>query len=73
LSRLREFEKQFIVTMERVREEIAFNAELADESTWLWLTSEHMGFPLRPTGGGEHEERAEDLNSSQRVRATWTT
>ena len=27
-----------------------------------------MGFPLRPTGGGEHEERAEDLESSQGVR-----
>jgi len=59
-----------IVMMERVREAIAFKAELADESTWLWLTSEQMGsgFPLRPTGGGEHEERAEDLDSSQRVR-----
>jgi len=57
-----------IVTMERVREAIAFNAELADESTWLWLTSEQMGFLLRPTGGGEHEERAEDLDSSQGVR-----
>jgi len=43
-----------VVTIERVREAIAFNAELADESTWLWLTSEQMGFPLRPTGGGEH-------------------
>ena len=50
-----------IVTRERVREAIAFNAEWADESTWLWLTSEQMGFPLRPTGGGEHEERAGDL------------
>jgi len=29
-----------IVMMKRVREAIAFNAELADESTWLWLTSE---------------------------------
>jgi len=57
-----------IVTMERVREAIAFNAELADESTWLWLTSEQMGFPLRPTRWGEHEERAEDLDSSQGVR-----
>jgi hypothetical protein len=56
-----------IVTMERVREAITFNAELADESTWLWLTSEQMGFPLRPTGEGEHEERAEDLDSSQEV------
>jgi len=40
-----------IVTIERVREAIAFNAELADESTWLWRTSEQMGFPLRLTGG----------------------
>ena len=54
--------------MERVREVITFNAELADESTWLWLTLEQMAFPLRPTGGGEHEQRAEDLDSSQRVR-----
>ena len=30
-----------IVTMERVRKAIAFNAELADESTWLWLTSKN--------------------------------
>ena len=42
--------------------------ELADESTWLWLTSEQMGFPTRPTDGGEHEERAEDLDSSPRIR-----
>jgi len=34
----------------------------------LWLTSEQIGFDLRPTGGGEHKERAEDLDSSQRVR-----
>ena len=27
-----------------------------------------MGFLLRLTGGGEHEERAEDSDSSQRVR-----
>jgi len=27
-----------------------------------------MGFPLRPTGGGEHEGRAEDSDSSQGVR-----
>ena len=57
-----------IVTMERVREAITFNVELADESTWLWLTLEQIGFPLRLTGGGGQEERAEDLDSSQRVR-----
>ena len=50
-----------------MREAIAFSAELVDESTWLWLTSEQVGFPLRPTIGGEHEERAQDLDGSQRV------
>jgi len=60
-----------IVTMKRVRETIAFNAELVDESAWLWLTSEQMGFPLRPTDGREHEERAEDLDSSQGVRGPY--
>ena len=53
--------------MERVRQAIAFNADLVDESKILWLTSKQMGFSLRPTGRGEHEERAEDLDSSQRV------
>jgi len=36
-----------IVTMDRLREAVAFDAELADESTWLWLTSEQVDFPLR--------------------------
>jgi len=49
-----------IVTVERVGEAIVFNAELTNDSTWLWLTSEQMGFPLRPTGGGELEKRTED-------------
>jgi len=56
------------VTKERVRKATTFNAELADESTWSWLTLEQMGFPLRPTGRGERNERAEDLGSSQNVR-----
>ena len=54
-----------IVMMERVREAITFNAVLADESTWLWLTSEQVGFALRPTGGGEHEERREVKRGSR--------
>jgi len=55
-----------IVTMENFREVIAFNVELADEATWLWLSLEQMGFPLRPTGGGQHEEKAEDLEKQPR-------
>jgi len=38
------------------------------KSTWLWLTAEQMGFPVRPKGGAEREERAEDLDSRQMVR-----
>jgi hypothetical protein len=49
--------------MGRVREAIAFNAELADESTCLWLISTQMGCPLRLIGGGEHEERVEALDN----------
>jgi len=54
--------------MERVREVISFNAELVDKSTWSWLTLEQIDFPLRLTGGGEYEKRAEDLDSRQGVR-----
>ena len=57
-----------IVTIQRVRGAITFNSELASESTWLGFTLEQMGFSFRPTGGGEHEQRAENLDSSQRVR-----
>jgi len=57
-----------ILTMERFREAITFNVELVDKSTWLWLSSAHMGFPLRPTGEEEHEKIAEDSDRSQRVR-----
>ena len=32
------------------------------------LSATQLITPLRPTGGGEHEERAEDLDSSQGVR-----
>jgi len=58
-----------IVTMERVREAITFNAELADESTWLWLTSEQMGFPLRPTGG-ESARREQRIQTAAKRYAT---
>ena len=34
-----------IVTMERVREAMSFNAEFADESTLLWLISSKWAFP----------------------------
>ena len=56
-----------IVTMQRVRKAIAFNAELADESTWLWLRLEQMGFPSRLTGGRAQGD-SRIFDSKQRVR-----
>jgi len=53
-----------IVTLERVRQAFAFNAELADESTWLWLTSEQMGFPLRPRQVGESTRREQRIQTA---------
>jgi len=52
---------EIIVIMDRVKEAINFEyGVMVDHSTWLWLTSEQLGFPLKQEGGGKHEERAEN-------------
>ena len=33
--------------MQQVREVMTVNQEMTDESSWIWLTSEQMVFPLR--------------------------
>ena len=33
--------------MQQVREVMTVNQEMKDESSWIWLTSDQMGFPLR--------------------------
>jgi len=33
--------------MQQVEEVITANQELENELSWIWLTSEQMGFPLR--------------------------
>ena len=54
-----------IMTMERVSEIISYSAGLNDDTTWLRLTSEQMGFP-RTTGGAEEEvKRAEWSEQSE--------
>ena len=35
--------------MQQVREVMTVNQEMTDESSWIWLTSEQMGFPLHST------------------------
>ena len=55
-----------IMTMERVKEMISYNAELKNDATRLWLTSEQTGFHLSTRGAEEGVRRAE--GSDQRVR-----
>ena len=64
------------MTMERVREAVAFDVELADVSTWLWLTSEQMGLLLPQRCDRQAEERRRILTAAKGhvftyLRITW--
>jgi len=48
--------------MQQEREVMTINQELEDESSWIWLTSEQMGFPLR----SEFAERNHDEAGSSK-------
>jgi len=40
--------------MQQVREDMTVNQEMEDKSSWIWLTSEQMGFPLRSEFANEN-------------------
>ena len=40
--------------MQKVREDMTVNQEMTDESSWIWLTSQQMGFPLRSEFANEN-------------------
>ena len=40
--------------MQPVKEDMMVNQEMTDESSWIWLTSEQMGFPLRSEFANEN-------------------
>ena len=44
--------------MHQVREVMTVNQEMTDESSWIWLTSEQMGFPLRSKFANENHGEA---------------
>jgi len=48
-----------IMLMQQVGEVITVNQEMTDESSWIWLTSEQMGFPLRSEFANENHGEAE--------------
>ena len=45
--------------MQQVREVMTVSKEMKDESSWIWLTSEQMGFPLRSEFANENQGEAE--------------
>ena len=55
--------------MQQVREVMTVNQEMQDESSWFWLTSEQMGFPLRSEFANEihGEARSSKQCNDQRL------
>ena len=43
---------------QQVREVMTVNQEMTDESSWIWLTSEQIGFPLRSESAIENHGEA---------------
>ena len=58
--------------MQQVREVMTSNQEMTDESSWIWLTSEHMEFPLRSEFANENhgEARSSKQCNDQRTDQT---
>jgi len=44
--------------MQQVKKVMTVNQEMTDESSWIWLTSEQMGFPLRSESANENHGEA---------------
>jgi len=44
--------------MQQVREVMTVNQEMKDESSWIWLTSEQVGFSLRSEFANENHGEA---------------
>jgi len=58
--------------MQQVREVMAVNRELKDESSWIWLTSEQTGFPLRSEFAKENHGEARSLKQCNDQRTDQT-
>ena len=54
--------------MQQVREVMTANQEMTDEASWIWLTSEQMGFQLRSEFANENHSKA---GSSKQCNDWW--
>jgi len=58
--------------MQQVREVLTVNQEMTDESSWIWLTSEQMGLPLRSEFANENHGEAESSKQCNDQRTDQT-
>jgi len=58
--------------MRQVREVMTVNQESEDESSWIWLTSEQMGFPLRSEFASENHGEAGSFKQCNNQRTDQT-
>jgi len=58
--------------MQQVREVMTVNQEMTDESSWIWLTSEQMRFPLRSEFANENHGEAGSLKQCNDQRTDHT-
>jgi len=59
--------------MQQVREVMTVNQEMEDQSSWIWLTSEQMGFPLRSEFANENHGEAGNSRQYNDQRTDQTT
>jgi len=58
--------------MQQVREAMTVHQEMTDKSSWIWLTSEQMGFPLRSEFAKENHGEAGSLKQCNHKRTDQT-
>jgi len=59
--------------MQQVREVMTANQQMTDESSWIWLTLEQMGFPLRSEFANENHGEAGSSKQCNDHRTDQTT
>jgi len=59
--------------MQQAREVMTINQEMTDESSWIGLTSEQMGFPLRSEFANENHGEARSSKQCNEQRTDQTT
>jgi len=62
-----------IMLMQQVREVMTVNQEFEDESSWIWLTLEQVGFPLWSEFAKENHSEAGNSKQCNDQRTDQTT